>query len=82
MIMESKLEVGVPSGKFSCPPKNCIPRRAKMKMKRKRSKRRDIMDDKAFIRAITRFRNGDQYLELDGVLCEVCEYNFHDKHTL
>ena len=40
----------------------CIPSRAKMKMKRKRRRRRDMMDDKAFIRAITRFRSGDQYL--------------------
>ena len=63
LIMESKLEVGVPSGKFSCPPKNCIPSRAKMKMNRKRSNKRDIIEDKAFIRAITRFLNGDQYLE-------------------
>ena len=60
--MESKFEVGVPSGKLSWPPKNCIPRRAKMKMKRKRRRRRDIIEDKAFIRAITRFLNGDQYL--------------------
>ena len=60
--MESKLEVGVPSGKFSWPPKNCIPRRAKMKMKRKRSRSRDMMEDKAFMRAITRFLSGDQYL--------------------
>ena len=35
-----------------------------MKMNRKRSRRRDRIDDKAFMRAITRFRNGDQYLEL------------------
>ena len=63
MIMESKFEVGVPSGKFNWPPKNCIPRRAKMKMKRKRRRSSDIMDDKAFIRAITRFRSGDQYLQ-------------------
>ena len=63
-MMESKLDVGVPSGKFNCPPKNCIPSRAKMKMNRKRSSRRDRIDDKAFMRAITRFRKGDQYLEL------------------
>jgi hypothetical protein len=61
--IESKLDVGVPSGKLSWPPKNCIPRRAKMKMKRKRSRSRDKMDDKAFMRAITRFRKGDQYLQ-------------------
>ena len=81
--MESKFEVGVPSGKFSWPPKNwgkcwlsmrwcwwwlstCIPSRAKMKMKRKRRRRRDMMDDKAFISAITRFRSGDQYLKMGG----------------
>ena len=34
-----------------------------MKMNKKRSRRRDIMDDKAFIRAITRFLSGDQYLK-------------------
>ena len=62
MIIESKLDVGVPSGKLSWPPKNCMPNRAKMKMKRKRRSRRDMMEDKAFIRAITRFRSGDQYL--------------------
>ena len=63
-MIESKLDVGVPSGKLSCPPKNCIPSRAKMKMKRKRSRRRDMIEDKAFIRAITRFRSGDQYLKV------------------
>ena len=30
--------------------------------KNKRNKR-DMIDDKAFIKAITRFRNGDQYLK-------------------
>ena len=63
MIIESKFEVGVPSGKLNCPPKNCMPRRAKMKMKRNSSNNNDIMDDKAFIRAITRLRSGDQYLK-------------------
>jgi hypothetical protein len=63
LIMESKLEVGVPSGKLSWPPKNCMPSRAKMKMKRKRRRSRDMMEDSAFIRAITRFRRGDQYLK-------------------
>ena len=37
-----------------------------MKMKRKRRRRRDMMDDKAFISAITRFRSGDQYLKMGG----------------
>ena len=44
----------------------CIPSRAKMKMKRKRRRRRDMMEDKAFISAITRFRSGDQYLKMGG----------------
>jgi hypothetical protein len=33
-----------------------------MKMKRKRRKRSDMMDEMAFISAITRFRRDDQYL--------------------
>ena len=69
--MESKLEVGVPSGKLSCPPKNCIPSRAKMKMKRNNRRRSDKIEDKAFIRAITRFLNGDQYLEIIKVRSDV-----------
>ncbi len=59
----SKLDEGVPSSKLKEPPKSCIPRRANMKMKRKRRKSRDMMEDKAFIRAITRLRSGDQYLK-------------------
>ena len=34
-----------------------------MKMKRNRRRRRDKIEDKAFMRAITRFLNGDQYLD-------------------
>ena len=59
----SKLEVGVSVGKLNDPPKSCIPSSAKMKMNKKRRKRRDMMDDSAFIRAITRLRSGDQYLK-------------------
>ena len=62
-MMESKLEVGVPSGKLSWPPKNCMPSKAKMKMKRKRSRSRDMMEERAFMRAMTRLRKGDQYLQ-------------------
>ena len=62
LIMESKLEVGVPSGKLSWPPKNCMPSSAKMKMNKKRRRSKDMMELSAFIKAITRFRNGDQYL--------------------
>ena len=59
----SKFEVGVSSGKLNDPPKSCIPRRANMNMNKNNRNKRDMMDDKAFIRAITRFRNGDQYLK-------------------
>jgi hypothetical protein len=59
----SKLDVGFSSGKLNEPPKSCIPNKAKMKMKRKRRKSKDMMDDKAFMRAITRLRKGDQYLK-------------------
>ena len=73
LMIESKLDVGVPSGKLSWPPKNCIPNRAKMKMNRKSSRSRDMIDDKAFIRAITRFLNGDQYLKKEGLSYRVCK---------
>ena len=42
--------------------KTCMPRRAKMKMKRKRRSRRDRMEEMAFMRATTRFLKEDQYL--------------------
>ena len=42
-----------------------------MKMKRNRRRRRDKMEDKAFMRAITRFLNGDQYLEIIKVRSDV-----------
>ena len=35
-----------------------------MNMKRKSRSNRDMMEDKAFIKAITRFRKGDQYLKI------------------
>ena len=63
MMTLSKLEVGVPSRKLKVPPKSCIPSRAKMKMKRKSRKRSDMMEAKAFIRAITRLRSDIQYLK-------------------
>ena len=59
----SKLDVGVSMGKLKDPPKSCIPRSAKMKIKRKSKKRRDIIEERAFIKAITRLRRGDQYLK-------------------
>ena len=68
LIIESKFEVGVPSGKLSWPPKNCIPSSAKIKIKRKRRRRRDMIEERAFIRAITRLRRGDQYLYIYKVV--------------
>lgn len=59
----SKFEVGVSNGKLNEPPKSCIPSKANMKMNRKSKNNKDMMEDKAFIRAITRFLRGDQYLE-------------------
>lgn len=32
-----------------------------------------MIDDKAFIRAITRFLNGDQYLKKEGLSYRVCK---------
>ena len=61
-MAELKFESGVPSGKLKVPPNSCIPRRAKMNMNKNSRNRRDMMEDKAFIRAITRLRSGDQYL--------------------
>ena len=60
--MESKLEVGLPSGKLNCPPNNCMPSKAKMKMKRKRRSSSDKMEEMAFIKATTRLRSEVQYL--------------------
>ena len=44
-----------------------MPRRAKMKMKRKRSNKRERMEEMAFINATTRFLKDDQYLMSMGV---------------
>ena len=70
----SKFDVGVWSAKLKDPPKSCIPSNAKIKMNKKSRNNNDIMDDKAFMRAITRFRSGDQYLERKGML-EWAYYN-------
>ena len=45
----------------------CMPRRAKMNMKRKRSNKRERMEEMAFINATTRFLKDDQYLMFRGV---------------
>ena len=59
---ELKLEGGVPSGKLKAPPNNCIPRRAKMRMNRKRRNSKDMMERMELKRDITRFLKEDQYL--------------------
>ena len=48
--------------------RTCMPRRAKMKMKRKRSNKRERMEEMAFINATTRFLKDDQYLMFRGVI--------------
>ena len=54
--------VPVPHPVTHCPPKSCIPKRAKTTMKRKRRKRRLMMDFMEFRRETTRFRREAQYL--------------------
>lgn len=57
-----KLVGGVPLAKLNCPPNNCIPRRAKMRMKRKRRNSREMIERMELRRDITRLRRDDQYL--------------------
>ena len=64
---ESKLEAGVPNSKLKVPPKSCIPSRAKMRMKRKRSRRSETMDFIDASRETTRFLKDDQYLKNTSV---------------
>ena len=59
----SKLDVGLPSMKLKFPPNSCIPRRANIKIKRKSRSRSERIEDIAFVRATTRLRREDQYLE-------------------
>ena len=57
-----KFAGGVPSWKFHSPPKSCMPKRAKMRMKRKRRNSRDMMERMELSREMTRLRRDDQYL--------------------
>ena len=66
MENELKFEGGVPSGKLKVPPKSCMPSRAKMRMKRKRSNNRDMMDFMELSSDMTKFRKDDQYLKKRG----------------
>jgi hypothetical protein len=65
MEKELKLPSGVPNSKLKAPPNNCIPRRAKMRMNRKRRNSREMMDRIELSSDITRFLSDDQYLD-DG----------------
>ena len=60
MEKELKFDGGVPSWKLKVPPKSCIPNRAKMRMNKKRSSRREMMDFMELSRETTRFRREDQ----------------------
>ena len=62
LVIVSKFDVGRPSGKLKLPPNNCIPSKANIKINRKSRRRRDRMDDMAFVKATTRLRSEDQYL--------------------
>ena len=57
-----KLEGGVPSGKLKAPPKSCIPKRAKIRMKRKSRNRREMMERIELSSDMTKLRREDQYL--------------------
>ena len=71
---ELKFDGGVPSGKLNVPPKSCIPSRAKMRMKRKRRSRREMMDFIELSKDITKLRREDQYLEKKETKskCTIC----------
>ena len=60
---EPMFEAGVAKSKVQVPSNSCMPRRAKMRMKRKR--RRETMD----IRETTRFLREDQYPGRREVKC-------------
>ena len=62
MEKELKFEGGVPSEKLKVPPKSCIPNRAKIRMNKKRSSRRDMMDFMELSSDMTKLRREDQYL--------------------
>ena len=63
MVIVSKFDVGRPSGKLKLPPKSCIPNNAKIKINRNSKRSRERMDDMAFVKATTRLRREDQYLQ-------------------
>ena len=64
MENELKLEGGVPSGKLKVPPNNCIPRRAKIRIKRNRRSSSEMIDFMELSNETTRLRREDQYLQI------------------
>ena len=62
MENESKFDAGVPKSKLNVPPNNCIPNRAKMRMKRNNRSKRDTIDLRELNSETTRLRREDQYL--------------------
>lgn len=57
-----KFVSGVPDSKLNCPPNNCMPRRANIRMNKKSRNNNEMMDLIEFNSEITRFRKDDQYL--------------------
>jgi hypothetical protein len=53
---------------FKKGPRTCMPRRAKIRMKRKRRSRREMMDFMLANRDTTRLRRLDQYLPRQNIL--------------
>ena len=62
MEKESKLDAGVPKSKLKVPPNNCIPSKAKMRMKRNKRSKRETIDLRELNSETTRLRREDQYL--------------------
>ena len=56
------------------PPNSCIPRRAKTTMKRKRRKRKQMIDFIELIKETTRFRRDAQYLQNPNTVAVNTEY--------
>ena len=54
------MDAGVPNSKLNVPPKSCIPKRAKIRIKRKRRSSRETMDLREANRDTTRLRRDDQ----------------------
>lgn len=64
----SKFVGGVPLGKLNCPPNNCIPSKANIRMKRKSRNKSDIILLIEFKSEITRFLKLAQYFVTLNIL--------------